>query len=203
MVKVSVLYPNTAGCKFDMTYYLAKHMPMVKQKLGAACKSMAVEEGIAGGAPGAPATYVAMGHLYFDSSDAFQSAFGPHAQDILGDIPNYTKADHSDQRSQNVAAGGRGDACAVGGCRRRLLGRAHAAPVSDRCFARSRTRQAGPPCSVGRDLCRRSRLSGIYSWPAAPERPRVCRSCRTHWPDGPRRSWPRVEGETSAPGRWA
>jgi uncharacterized protein (TIGR02118 family) len=90
MVKVSVLYPNTAGCKFDMTYYLAKHMPMVKQKLGAACKSMAVEEGIAGGAPGAPATYVAMGHLYFDSSDAFQSAFGPHAQDILGDIPNYT-----------------------------------------------------------------------------------------------------------------
>lgn len=90
MVKVSVLYPNTAGCKFDMTYYLAKHMPMVKRKLGTACKSMAVEEGIAGGAPGAPATYVAMGHLYFDSSDAFQSAFGPHAQEILGDIPNYT-----------------------------------------------------------------------------------------------------------------
>jgi uncharacterized protein (TIGR02118 family) len=100
MVKVSVLYPNTAGCKFDMTYYLAKHMPMVKQKLGAACKSMAVEEGIAGGAPGAPATYVAMGHLYFDSSDAFQSAFGPHAQDILGDIPNYTNIQPTIQISE-------------------------------------------------------------------------------------------------------
>jgi uncharacterized protein (TIGR02118 family) len=56
MVKVSVLYPNTAGCKFDMTYYLTKHMPMVRQKLGPACKNMAVEEGIAGGAPGAPAS---------------------------------------------------------------------------------------------------------------------------------------------------
>ncbi len=100
MVKVSVLYPNTAGCKFDMTYYLAKHMPMVKQKLGAACKSMAVEEGIAGGAPGAPATYVAMGHLYFNSSDAFQSAFGPHAQDILGDIPNYTNIQPTIQISE-------------------------------------------------------------------------------------------------------
>ena len=100
MVKVSVLYPNTAGCKFDMTYYLAKHMPRVKQKLGAACKSMAVEEGIAGGAPGAPATYVAMGHLYFDSSDAFQSAFGPHAQDILGDIPNYTNIQPTIQISE-------------------------------------------------------------------------------------------------------
>ena len=90
MVKVSVFYPNSAGCKFDMNYYLTKHMPMVQQKLGAACKSIAVEQGIAGGAPGAPATFVAMGHLYFDSTDAFQSAFGPHAQEILADIPNYT-----------------------------------------------------------------------------------------------------------------
>jgi hypothetical protein len=50
VIKVSVLYPNTAGCKFDMGYYLNQHMPMVQQKLGPACKRMAVEEGIAGGA---------------------------------------------------------------------------------------------------------------------------------------------------------
>jgi uncharacterized protein (TIGR02118 family) len=100
MVKVSVLYPNTAGCKFDMTYYLTKHMPMVQQKLGTACKSIAVEQGIAGGAPGTPATYVAMGHLYFDSTDAFQAAFGPHAQAILGDIPNYTNTQPTIQISE-------------------------------------------------------------------------------------------------------
>jgi uncharacterized protein (TIGR02118 family) len=87
VIKVSVLYPNTAGCKFDMGYYLNQHMPMVQQKLGPACKRMAVEEGIAGGAPGMPATYVAMGHLYFDSSDAFQTAFAPHAQAILAVSP--------------------------------------------------------------------------------------------------------------------
>jgi uncharacterized protein (TIGR02118 family) len=40
-------------------------------------------------APRASATYVAMGHLYFDSTDAFQAAFAPHAQSILADIPNY------------------------------------------------------------------------------------------------------------------
>ncbi len=79
MIKVSVLYPNTTGCKFDMRYYLDKHMPMVRNKLGTACKRVAVEQGIAGGAPGSPATYVAMGHLYFDSTDAFQAAFAPHA----------------------------------------------------------------------------------------------------------------------------
>ena len=75
MVKVSVLYPNTADCKFDMAYYLSKHMPMVRQKLGPACKSMAVEEGIAGGAPGSPATYVAMGHLYFEFDRRISGGF--------------------------------------------------------------------------------------------------------------------------------
>jgi uncharacterized protein (TIGR02118 family) len=90
MIKVSVLYPHSGSAGFDMNYYLAKHMPMVKEKLGAACKSMAVEQGVAGGAPGAPPTYVAMGHLYFDSAEAFQAAFTPHASAIMGDIPNYT-----------------------------------------------------------------------------------------------------------------
>jgi uncharacterized protein (TIGR02118 family) len=31
-----------------------------------------------------------MAHLVFDSVDAFQSAFAPHADSIMGDIPNYT-----------------------------------------------------------------------------------------------------------------
>ena len=100
MIKVSVFYPNTAGCKFDMEYYLTRHMPMVQQKLGPACKRMAVEEGIAGGAPGAPATYVAMGHLYFDATNAFQTAFAPHAQSILADIPNYTNTPPTIQVSE-------------------------------------------------------------------------------------------------------
>jgi uncharacterized protein (TIGR02118 family) len=90
MIKVSVLYPNKPGAKFDMKYYCEKHMPMVQAKLGAACKSVAVEQGIAGGAPGAPAAFIAMGHLYCDSVEAFQAAFGPHAKEIMGDIPNYT-----------------------------------------------------------------------------------------------------------------
>ena len=48
MIKVTVFYPNTAGKKFDMEYYCGKHMPMVQQKLGAACKGVAVEAGRAG-----------------------------------------------------------------------------------------------------------------------------------------------------------
>jgi uncharacterized protein (TIGR02118 family) len=90
MIKVSILYPYSEGKVFDMKYYCEKHMPMVKKKLGNACKSIAVEQGIAGGAPGTPPTYVAMGHIYCESIEAFQAAFGPHTAQIMADVPNYT-----------------------------------------------------------------------------------------------------------------
>lgn len=90
MIKVSVMYPNTPGAKFNHDYYRDQHMPMVKAKLGAALKSYTVDKGMAGGAPGAPATYVAMCHLFCDSVEAFQTGFGPHAKDIMADVPNYT-----------------------------------------------------------------------------------------------------------------
>ncbi|MEE9554937.1 MAG: EthD family reductase [candidate division Zixibacteria bacterium] len=90
MIKVSVLYPNGNGNKFDMSYFCDNHIPMVREKLGSACKQIAVEAGLGGAEDGSPAAFVAMGHLYFDSLDAFQNSFGPHSDSIMGDIPNYT-----------------------------------------------------------------------------------------------------------------
>ncbi len=90
MIKVSVLYPKTDSSSFDMDYYCNSHMPMVQEKLGAALKKIAVEGGLGGGAPDSPPLYAAMGHLYFDSVEDFQSSFGPHAEAIMADIPNYT-----------------------------------------------------------------------------------------------------------------
>lgn len=90
MIKVSVLYENTEGKKFDMVYYCNRHIPMVKQKLGTACKRVDVDEGLGGAQPGSKPAFVAMAHLLFDSVDAFQQAFGPHADTIMGDVQNYT-----------------------------------------------------------------------------------------------------------------
>lgn len=93
MIKVSVLYPNNEDSSFNMEYYCNEHMNLVRDKLGSACKSVAVEEGLGGAAPGSQPTYAAMGHLYFDSTEAFQSAFGPHAETIMGDLPNFTNVE--------------------------------------------------------------------------------------------------------------
>ena len=36
MIKISVMYPGGENVRFDMDYYVGKHMPMVREKLGAA-----------------------------------------------------------------------------------------------------------------------------------------------------------------------
>jgi uncharacterized protein (TIGR02118 family) len=90
MVKVSVMYPNTPGARFDHAYYANEHMPMLKRKMGAACRSYTVDRGLSGGAPGTPPTYVGMCHIFCDSVEGFQAGFGPHAQEIMDDIRNYT-----------------------------------------------------------------------------------------------------------------
>lgn len=90
MIKVSVLYPQQPDATFDHTYYRDKHMPMVKARMGDHCSHYTVDRGLAGGAPGAPPPFIAMCHLYCASVEAFQAGFGPHAKEIMADIPNYT-----------------------------------------------------------------------------------------------------------------
>lgn len=73
-----------------MNYYLNKHIPMISGLLGDAMKGASVDKGIGGDQSGAPAPYAAIGNLYFDSIEAFQTSFGANAEAIIADVPNYT-----------------------------------------------------------------------------------------------------------------
>jgi uncharacterized protein (TIGR02118 family) len=90
MIKVSVLYPYKEGASFNMDYYVNKHMPMVRDTSGPSCQGIAVEQGLSGPAPGSRPTYIAMGHVLYDSLASFQAVFAQHAAKFLADIPNYT-----------------------------------------------------------------------------------------------------------------
>ncbi|MBV9755937.1 MAG: EthD family reductase [Alphaproteobacteria bacterium] len=87
---VSVMYPEAEGKRFDLTYYMNKHMPMVAshgQDLG--LQSYHVERGV--GAPGGgKAAYRVIAHLKVSSVQAFASGMEKHGREIMGDIPNYT-----------------------------------------------------------------------------------------------------------------
>jgi uncharacterized protein (TIGR02118 family) len=90
MIKVTALYPNGADARFDMPYYLSRHIPMVKEKLGVSLKGVSVDEGLSGVEPGSAPRFIAAGHLFFESLEAFQLAFATHGGAIIADLPNYT-----------------------------------------------------------------------------------------------------------------
>jgi uncharacterized protein (TIGR02118 family) len=90
MIKVTILYPNGDGKKFDMEYYSNKHMPMVASLLGDSMKTYEIDKGISGRTPNDPIPYLAIGYLYFDQLSAYQNSFRANAEKIRNDIPNYT-----------------------------------------------------------------------------------------------------------------
>ena len=101
MIKVSVMYPNKSGARFDHEYYRDKHMPLVKSRMGDSCKYYTVDKGIAGGAPGAPATYVGMCHIFCDSVEAFQRLWSARERNHGRHSKLYRPdSRHSDQRSR-------------------------------------------------------------------------------------------------------
>ncbi|QQL48970.1 EthD family reductase [Mucilaginibacter ginkgonis] len=89
-IKVTILYPNGEGKKFDMEYYTQKHFPMLRSLFGSALKATAIDKGLTAGSPGTPLPFLAIGYLYFDSAAAFQDGMKTYATKIRADVPNYT-----------------------------------------------------------------------------------------------------------------
>ncbi|HEX6002024.1 MAG TPA: EthD family reductase [Hyphomicrobiaceae bacterium] len=105
MVRVTVLYPNEPGKRFDHGYYANKHLPMVMERLkSSGMLRYEVDKGLAGGGPGAPAPFVAACHLYFNAVADFQNGIGAHSTEIMGDIPNYTDISPQIQISEIVVS---------------------------------------------------------------------------------------------------
>jgi uncharacterized protein (TIGR02118 family) len=102
MIKVTVLYPGGEGKTFDMLYYTQKHFPLLKSLFGNALKATAIDKGVAGGNPGAPAPFLAIGYLYFDTVADFQKGMATNGGKILADIPNYTNTQPVIQISEVV-----------------------------------------------------------------------------------------------------
>lgn len=92
MIVASVFYPNQPGLHFDIEYYRSMHMQLVQRLLGPAVRRIEVEHGVAGMGPGAPAPYLAIGRLYFESLEVFQKIAVPQLAELTADIPNYTNS---------------------------------------------------------------------------------------------------------------
>jgi uncharacterized protein (TIGR02118 family) len=96
------MYPNKPGVRFDHEYYRAKHLPLIKSRMGAALKYYTIDKGLADREGRLLSPYVAMCHLLCAAVEEYQSSFGPHAQKIREDIPNFTDVTSIHQISEVV-----------------------------------------------------------------------------------------------------
>jgi uncharacterized protein (TIGR02118 family) len=103
MILVSVLYPHHQGGRFDLDYYLNKHMKHVHECWdGMGLKMARVVQG-RNSPDGKPPVYDIMAHLGFESIEAFQAAVDAHGPEIFGDIPNFTDSQPQTQISDILA----------------------------------------------------------------------------------------------------
>jgi len=90
MFKVSVMYPNEEGGKFNIDYYRTTHMELVKKHLKPfGLIKTDVNKGISGGGD-QTAPYICIGNLYFDSQDGYERGIAEAGPILRGDIPNFT-----------------------------------------------------------------------------------------------------------------
>jgi len=88
MVKITVLYPDREGARFDEQYYLTTHLALVEKLLGPVLKGAGIDQGIAMSGGQAPFRFIA--HRVFESAEAAQAALDQHGPALLADVANYT-----------------------------------------------------------------------------------------------------------------
>jgi len=87
--KVSVMYPNQPGTRFDMDYYVEHHLKMARELMGPeGLVKIAVDKGISHN--GQPAPYHCIGQLYFENLAGYERAIEKHGVRLRNDFPNYT-----------------------------------------------------------------------------------------------------------------
>ncbi len=91
MIRVTVSYPTTPGARFDLDYYMKKHMPLVAGLLSKfGMIGYSVSKGLGGFTPGSPAEFMITAQLHIDTMEHLQAGMAAESPAIMADIPNYT-----------------------------------------------------------------------------------------------------------------
>lgn len=101
-ITVTVMYPNTAGSKFDMDYYLSSHIDLVGELWGPKLLSARAVKGIGTPDPDTPAPYQVIAILEMESMDVLHSLIEEHGEAVMSDIPNFTDVTPIVQVSENL-----------------------------------------------------------------------------------------------------
>lgn len=91
MYAVTVFYPLSGGARFDLDYYMNKHVPLVKELLEPmGLRQTRILRGVPSG--GQDPEFGVMAALFFDDEASLMAALAAHGPVTQADIPNFTDA---------------------------------------------------------------------------------------------------------------
>ena len=91
MYRISVLYPNEPGSRFDHDYYLNVHFPLALRLLKSyGITRIEMDRVVEGIDPSVPSPWHCIGQIYCESIEGFRQGYADHGAEISGDVPNYT-----------------------------------------------------------------------------------------------------------------
>ena len=104
MIVVSVMYPAGPEATFDATYYVDRHIPLVKERWTSFGLSRVDLLRATGTPDRSPPPYPVMALLTFDSLASFKAAGQAHGAEIFGDIPNFSSVQPTVQINEPLGA---------------------------------------------------------------------------------------------------
>lgn len=90
MIRLTVLYPNLKGSRFDWDYYVNVHTPLAKKRFGDFVLKWEIDRGIEGEGSGEPAPYQVAAYITLTSLEDFRKVMEEHGKELKEDFPNYT-----------------------------------------------------------------------------------------------------------------
>lgn len=90
MIRVSVIYPRSENAKFDLDYYLEKHVPLVKEAYNPyGLLEAQVDQGVSLSSKH-PSDNILVCYLLFKDLDSVKQAFKNAGATVMKDVANFT-----------------------------------------------------------------------------------------------------------------
>ena len=94
MIVMSASYPYAKGKKFDETYYVDKHIPVVRDVLGDLVKDGGSYKGLPGLDGSDPAFFYRADMSFASMEDVGKALSGPRVGEMMADTANYTDVEN-------------------------------------------------------------------------------------------------------------
>ncbi len=105
MIRITALYRNEEGARFDFDYYLNTHMVMAEQLLGDFGLLRWESEKCVRKLDGSDPDYVCITRLDFSGLEELERGLERHTEELRADFANYTNIEPELQVSEIVGRG--------------------------------------------------------------------------------------------------